>query len=156
MKLNVKSLTTGLQFHGEVQGKRQHYYVLSSARHYFVMSVSRSKRDAGNFNLVGKSAVETLYRRLRRREVLVERARHRGRAAALVERHHLQDAPVPLRQRDLHDVAGPHVLGGLHRLIVDVDLAAVAGGRRQAARLEGARRPQPLVHAHGFHGPAPA
>ena len=70
MKLNVKSLTTGLQFHGEVQGKRQHYYVLSSARHYFVMSVSRSKRDAGNFNLVGKSAVETLYRRLRGRRGL--------------------------------------------------------------------------------------
>jgi hypothetical protein len=40
MKLSVDSLTTGLQFHGEVQGKRQHYYVLSSARQYFVMSLS--------------------------------------------------------------------------------------------------------------------
>jgi hypothetical protein len=29
------------------------------------MSVSRSKRNAGNFNLVGRSAVEKLYRRLR-------------------------------------------------------------------------------------------
>ena len=48
MKLSVDSLTTGLQFHGEVQGKRQHYYVLSSARQYFVMSFSLSKRDAGN------------------------------------------------------------------------------------------------------------
>jgi hypothetical protein len=61
----VKSLTTGLDFHGEVQGKRQHYYVLSSARQYFVMSVSLSKRDAGNFNLVGRAAVDRLYRRLR-------------------------------------------------------------------------------------------
>jgi hypothetical protein len=46
MRLNVMSLTTGLQFHGEVQGKRQHYYVLSSARQYFVMSLSLSKRGA--------------------------------------------------------------------------------------------------------------
>jgi hypothetical protein len=65
MKLSVKTLTTGLEFHGELQGKRQHYYVLSSARQYFVMSVSRSKRDAGYFNLVSKSAVDKLYRRLR-------------------------------------------------------------------------------------------
>src|SRR5260370_35378541 len=65
MKLSVENLTTGLEFHGEVQGKRQHYYVLSSARQYFVMSLSLSKRDAGNFNLVSKPAVERLYRRLR-------------------------------------------------------------------------------------------
>ena len=70
MKLNVKSLTTGLTFHGEVHGKRQHYYVLSSARQYFVMSISNSKRDAGNFNLVGKAAVDRLYRRLRGRRGL--------------------------------------------------------------------------------------
>ena len=64
-KLRVKSLTRGLEFHGEVQGKRQHYYVLSSARQYFVMSVSISKRSSGNFNLVARSAVDKLYRRLR-------------------------------------------------------------------------------------------
>src|SRR2546430_2187877 len=45
MKLSVKSLTTGLTFHGEVHGKRQHYYVLSTAREYFVMSISSSKRE---------------------------------------------------------------------------------------------------------------
>lgn len=65
MRLSVKSLTRGLEFHGEVQGKRQHYFVLSSSRQYFVMSLSASKRDAGNFNLVAKSAVDQLYRRLR-------------------------------------------------------------------------------------------
>ena len=27
MKLSLKSLTTGLQFHGEVEGKRQRYFV---------------------------------------------------------------------------------------------------------------------------------
>ena len=73
LKLSVNSLTTGLTFHGEVQGKRQHYYILSSARQYFVMSVSSSKRDAGNFNLVSKSAVDRLYRRLRGRQGLTAR-----------------------------------------------------------------------------------
>ena len=73
MKLSVDSLTTGLQFHGEVQGKRQHYYVLSSARQYFVMSLSPSKRDAGNFNLVGRSVVDRLHRRLRGRRGLTAR-----------------------------------------------------------------------------------
>jgi hypothetical protein len=70
MKLSVKSLTTGLNFHGEVEGKRQHYYILSSARQYFVMSLSASKRDAGNFNLVSKATVDRLYRRLRGRQGL--------------------------------------------------------------------------------------
>jgi hypothetical protein len=70
MKLSVKSLTTGLNFHGEVEGKRQHYYILSSARQYFVMSLSASKRDAGNFNLVSKATVGRLYRRLRGRQGL--------------------------------------------------------------------------------------
>jgi hypothetical protein len=65
MKLSVRNLTAGLEYHGEVEGKRQHYYVLSSSRQYFVMSVSRSKRSAGYFNLVSRLAVERLYRRLR-------------------------------------------------------------------------------------------
>src|SRR5690242_20883943 len=38
-------------------------------------------------------------------------------------------------------------LGGLDRLLVDVDLAAGARGRGEAARLEHPRRPQPLVDA---------
>ena len=73
MKLSVTSLTRGLTFHGEVQGKRQHYYVLSSPHQYFVMSVSNSKRAAGNFNLVTKSAVDRLYRRLRGQQGLTAR-----------------------------------------------------------------------------------
>jgi hypothetical protein len=67
MKLSVQSLTTGLHYHGDVQGKRQHYFVLSNPRQYLVMSLSASKRDAGNFNLVSRGAVEALYRRLRGR-----------------------------------------------------------------------------------------
>jgi hypothetical protein len=48
-----------------VEGKRQHYYVLSSRRQYFVMSLSARKRDAGNFNLVSRTGVERLSPRLR-------------------------------------------------------------------------------------------
>src|SRR5262245_29813547 len=73
MKRSGESLTAGLQFHGEVEGKRQHYYVLSSHRQYFVMSLSARKRDAGNFNMVGRSMVERLYRRLRGRQGLTAR-----------------------------------------------------------------------------------
>ncbi len=88
MKLSVKSLTTGLTFHGEVHGKRQHYYVLSTAREYFVMSISSSKRDAGNFNLVGKAAVDRLYRRLRGRRGLTAKVVHtRSRNRRLVHSH---------------------------------------------------------------------
>ena len=73
MKLSVDSLTKGLEFHGEVQGKRQHYYILSSSRQYFVMSVSLAKRDAGNFNMVSRTAVDALYRKLRGRRGLTAR-----------------------------------------------------------------------------------
>jgi hypothetical protein len=61
MRLSVNDLTKGLMFHGEVSGKRQHYYILSTRRNYFIMSLSRSKRAAGQFNLVDKEAVEQLY-----------------------------------------------------------------------------------------------
>ena len=64
-ELSIKSLTAGLSFHGEVQGKRQHYYVLSSVRQYFIMSLSKSKPGAGNFNLVSKSVVDQVFTRLR-------------------------------------------------------------------------------------------
>lgn len=88
MRLSVKSLTTGLHFHGEVQAKRQHYYILSGARQYFVMSVSISKRDAGNFNLVSTSAVDRLYRRLRGRQRLTAKVVFiRSRNRRLVPSH---------------------------------------------------------------------
>ncbi len=81
-RLSLKSLMKGLEYHGEVQGKRQHYYVLSSARQYFVMSVSHSKRSAGNFNLVSRQVVDRLYRRLRGQQGLTSKlvyARSRNR-----------------------------------------------------------------------------
>jgi hypothetical protein len=88
MKLSIKNITRGLEFHGEVQGKRQHYYVLSSVRQYFVMSVSPSKRNAGNFNLVSRSAVDRLYRRLRGQQGLTAKVVfNRSRNRRLVPSH---------------------------------------------------------------------
>ena len=88
MKLDVATLTKGLQFHGEVEGKRQRYFVLSNPRQYFVMSLSRSKRDAGNFNLVSRTGVERLHKRLRGRRNLTARLVYerskRGVPSALV------------------------------------------------------------------------
>src|SRR5204863_7361066 len=64
-------------------------------------------------------------RRIRRSEILVECAGDRGRAAAVVERGHLEDAPAPLGQRDAEEVAAAQRLGRLGRLVVGVELAAV-------------------------------
>src|SRR2546428_8206587 len=114
MKLSVDSLTTGLQFHGEVQGKRQHYYVLSSARQYFVMSLSLSKRDAGNFNLVSRSVVDRLHRRLRGR---------RGLTARLVLTRSKKRPAVPPPLAALNML---YVLGGTGRALI--------GSRPKSAR----------------------
>src|SRR5260370_20350067 len=114
MKLDVKTLTKGLEFDGEVEGTRQRYCVLSSPRQYFVMSLSRSKRDAGNFNLVGKAAVEKLHKRLRGKRGLTarlvyERSR-RGVPSALVALNMLYVLVSPGRPR-IHQrrLAAPQV-----------------------------------------------
>lgn len=72
-KLDPRSLEKGLTYHGEVQGKRQTYQVLSSDRQYFVMSMSAAKRNAGNFNLVTKDTVERVHRKFRGRQGVTAR-----------------------------------------------------------------------------------
>lgn len=61
--MNLKSLASGLTFRGEVEGQRQTYHVFEGRRYYFVMSFSRSKRNAGNFNIVDREGVEYVARR---------------------------------------------------------------------------------------------
>ena len=61
--MNIRSLTTGLEYSGEVEGKRQTYYVFRGRSQYLVMSFSRSKPNAGNFNVVAVQAVEYVARR---------------------------------------------------------------------------------------------
>ena len=61
--MNIRSLTSGLQYRGEVEGRRQTYYVFEGKSHYIVMSFSRAKRRAGNFNVVDAAAVEYVAKR---------------------------------------------------------------------------------------------
>ena len=83
----------------------------------------------------------------RRRQVLVEPAGGLAGTTAIVENENAGHAPSALRQRHLDDITRTDETRGLGRVVVHVDLAAGAGGRGQAARLEEARRPQPLVDA---------
>src|SRR5262249_30662453 len=84
-------------------------------------------------------------RRLRRREILVERARRLRLPAPLAERLDLQDPPPAFRERDADDVPGADVLRGLHGVVVDVDFPAMARVGREAPCLEHASGPEPLV-----------
>ena len=61
--MNIRNLTKGLQYRGEVEARRQTYFVFEGERHYFVMSLSRSKRHAGNFNIVDARAVDDVARK---------------------------------------------------------------------------------------------
>ncbi len=76
MKLGVKNLTRGLEYHGTVSGKRQTYYVLSAPRMFFVLSLSPTKRSSGNFNLIPKAGVDKLHRRLRGHHAVTAKVVH--------------------------------------------------------------------------------
>lgn len=56
--MNLKRLVQGLSYVGRVDGKRQAYHVFRGGEYFFVMSFSRSKPNAGNFNVVQSDAVE--------------------------------------------------------------------------------------------------
>jgi hypothetical protein len=75
--MNIRSLTTGLLYKGEVEGKRQTYYVFEGKSQYLVMSFSRSKANAGNFNVVASEAVEYVSRRFRGKQGLTAKLLHK-------------------------------------------------------------------------------
>lgn len=56
--MNLRSLTSGLEYRGDVEAKRQTYSVFEGKRYFFVMSLSRAKKNAGNFNIVRTDAVD--------------------------------------------------------------------------------------------------
>ena len=56
--MNVKSLVQGLSYVGRADGKRQTYYVFQGKGYFLVLSFSKTKRHAGNFNIVESQAVE--------------------------------------------------------------------------------------------------
>jgi len=86
--MNIRSLTTGLQYRGEVEGKRQTYYVFEGRSQYLVMSFSRSKPKAGNFNVVAGDAVAYVARRFARRQRLTAKTVYKtSRRPRLVGSH---------------------------------------------------------------------
>lgn len=68
--MNIRSLTTGLEYKGAVKGKRQTYYVFEGRREFLVMSFSRAKANAGNFNVVSRAAVQYVGQRFGGRQGL--------------------------------------------------------------------------------------
>jgi hypothetical protein len=61
--MNVKKLVQGLSYSGEVEGKRQTYYVFAGAGFFLVLSFSKTKPRAGNFNIVDSGAVAYVRKR---------------------------------------------------------------------------------------------
>ena len=65
--MNIKSLSAGLSFRGNVVGRRQKYYIFEGKDSYFIFSFSRAKPKSGYFNMVSTEAV-TYVERLARGE----------------------------------------------------------------------------------------
>jgi hypothetical protein len=76
--MNLRSLASSLHYRGEVEGKRQTYSIFESKDYFFVMSLSRSKRNAGNFNVVSADAVEYVARRFGGRQDVTAKAVLKG------------------------------------------------------------------------------
>jgi hypothetical protein len=56
--MKAKNLVQGLSYVGRVDGKRQTYYVFRGEDDFLVLSFSKTKANAGNFNIVGSEAVD--------------------------------------------------------------------------------------------------
>lgn len=60
--MNIKSLSAGLAFRGNVTGRKQKYYVFEGKEAFFVFSFSRAKPKSGYFNFVSAEAVAYVQR----------------------------------------------------------------------------------------------
>lgn len=76
MRLSIRSLTTGMDFVGDVVSKRQYYIVMQAKSVYYVLSMSNAKVNAGNFNLVSKRSVDYLLKRLAGRKGVTAKSVH--------------------------------------------------------------------------------
>jgi len=56
--MNVKTLTKGLRFKGDAEGKRQTYYVFEGSGYYFVLSFKKNNQNAGYFNVIDSEAAD--------------------------------------------------------------------------------------------------
>lgn len=71
--MNVKKLVQGLSHLGKVDGKRQTYYVFQGNGFFLVLSFSKTKRQAGNFNIVDSEAVEYVRDRFRGKKAVTSK-----------------------------------------------------------------------------------
>lgn len=60
--MNIKSLSAGLSFRGNVSGRRQKYFIFEGKDSFFVFSFSRAKPKSGYFNMVSTEAVDYVRR----------------------------------------------------------------------------------------------
>ena len=63
--MHVKNLIKGLSYVGEAEGKRQTYYVFRGDGFFLVVSFSKTKLNAGNFNIVDSEAVDYVRKHFR-------------------------------------------------------------------------------------------
>lgn len=61
--MNVQSLTKGLKYKGEAEGKRQTYYIFEGSGYFSVISFKKDNPTSGNFNVVDSEAVQYVQRK---------------------------------------------------------------------------------------------
>ena len=64
----IRNLSSGLSYCGEVQSKRQVYYVFESKKCYVLLSLSLQKKNAGNFNITDKGIVDYVAKLVRKKK----------------------------------------------------------------------------------------
>ncbi|HLC02698.1 MAG TPA: hypothetical protein VJK02_06650 [Anaerolineales bacterium] len=82
--MDLRKRLTNLTYVGKVQGQRQTYHVFEGGDSYLIASPSRSKPNAGYFNLVEKTAVDYVLKRIKGErgitsQLIVQRARRTKR-----------------------------------------------------------------------------
>jgi hypothetical protein len=62
--MDLRRQLTQLSYVGQVKGQRQTYLVFEGGERYLIASASKSKPNAGYFNLVEKSTVDYVLKRI--------------------------------------------------------------------------------------------
>lgn len=74
--MKVDALLSELTYRGEATGLRQTYYLFEGKRRYLVLSFSRTKLNAGYFNIVDAEAVDYVHKRFAAEKGLTSKALH--------------------------------------------------------------------------------
>ena len=64
----IRNMSSGLSYCGEVQSKRQVYYVFESKKCYVLLSLSLQKKNAGNFNIADRGIVDYVAKLVRKKK----------------------------------------------------------------------------------------